>query len=987
MNGGLSAEEVEALIVGHAERAGTAIRLQPGPVWLMVRPRGSRIPEQGWKLHVSARIATLGTTADAIVPALLAEGCAFKIARSGEALARMNDGTTTPSSIGKAFTVYPEQDRVREVGLLLAELLRGRAAPRVLSDRRVAPDAPVYYRYGPIDKPWTADAQGKLVMTLTGPDGEEFPAQATLRYRQPGWVVDPFTGQGGDGPVGAVGPVGAMSGVVGGAGPVGGVGGGEKPAVFLASSTLSIPPTRLGDHFEIDGGIVHAGRGDVMRAVDLRDGGRVIVKQSRALVDEGEDGVDTRLRVRNERRVLAALEGVEGVAGFVDHFRADADEFLVTRDVGRFNLADDVMEHGRYAAADEPEAVPGRTLERLAQRMAAIILAVHERGVLIRDLNPRNVVVGPDGDANLIDLGLAGFNGLHLPGGTSGYSSARQFRSQEPTTGDDLLALGTTLIYAWTALPPVVLSKDSDEPRWVALRMIRARRGPAPDGVVGLICDLLSMDDERTHEAARLMAAGSSGWAADADGVARPAAVSDGLVAEIAGNLLGDLVGQTWRVLGEVPRYEKVAVDGCVYRGGAGIGLELLEHLGDGDGDGVGSGRGSGVGSGSGEGVGKLVEELVRFSERGADVVRLGPGLWTGRTGLDLFRVSALRRLAGGVEVAADAGVARVDAEAGAGAGAAAGVRAAAGVGASTGVGASAGVGAGAGVRAGVESRIDVEWKPEYCDLISGASGVGLGHLLLHDLDGRPEHLDVARCCAEHVLANTVPDERSQPGVLPELAGVEPSAAKGHGLAGTVEALVAIGARLGDARILAAADERARDLMERADRLAVKSRRPTTAPLAASWCQGLSGIASTLLFAGDCLGDARYVAAARRAADACIALVPRIDKPIQCCGLAGVGNMLIDVAVHDDDEKYWGAARGVIGQMLLRSAGAPGHPLFVKDNPTEYSASWAYGVAGILSFFRRFLRGGGAMVLGVGVGVGFGVGASVRVGAGAAVKS
>ncbi|GAA1996730.1 lanthionine synthetase LanC family protein [Catenulispora subtropica] len=866
MKGGLSAEEVERLVAAHAERAGTPVRTQPGPVWLMVLPHGARVPEQGWKLHVSSRITTLGATADAILPALLAEGCAFKLARSSDALARLNDGTTTPSSIGKAFTVYPEQNRVREVGLLLARLLQGWAAPRVLSDRRVAPDAPVYYRYGPIDKPWTADAQGKLVLTLTGPDGEEFPALATQRYRQPAWAVDPFTGERGRR---------------------------ARPA----RPDQADPPTLLGDHFQIDGGIVHAGRGDVMRAVDLRDGSRVIVKQSRALVDEGEDGVDTRLRVRNERRVLAALRGVEGVAGYVDHFRTEADEFLVTRDVGRFNLADDVVEHGRYAAAGEPGAVPGRTLERLAERMAGVILAVHGRGVLIRDLNPRNVVIGPDGAATLIDLGLAGFNGLHLPGGTSGYSSARQFRHQEPTTGDDLVALGATLLYAWSALPPVVLSADVDEPRRAALRMIRARCGESPAGVLGLICDLLSMDDARAHDAARRMAAGAFATAAPTRTPLPPSApVSEALVAEITGNVLADLMAQTRRVLTEVPRHEKVGVDGCVYRGGAGIGLELLEHLDT-------------------PGTAELAAGLVRFSEAGADVVGLGPGLWTGRTGLDYFRLSARRRLPARMVHPAPGWGAQMD------------------------------------------------WKPEYCDLISGASGVGLGHLLLHDLDGRAEHLDVARACAEHVLANTAPDETAQPGTLPEPAGVEPSAAKGHGLAGTVDALAAIGARLGDTTILAAADERARDLMHRSDRLVAKSRRPTTVPLAASWCQGLSGIASSLLMAGDHLGEPQYVAAARRAADACIALIPRVDKPVQCCGLAGIGNMLIDVAAHDDDEKYWDAAHAVAAQMLLRSAGPADHPVFVKNNPTDYSASWAYGLAGILGFFRRLSRHGGPTAL------------------------
>jgi len=874
MNGGLSPEDVEGLIRKHAAKAGVEIGLKDGTTWLGVRPPGSRVREQGWKLHVSSRTGALAETADMIVPALLAEGCAFKMARSTGALARLNDGTTTPSSIGKAFTVYPEPDRVRDVGLMLARLLRGRAAPRILSDRRVAADAPVYYRYGPIDKPWGADAQGKLVMTLTGPDGEEFPALATLRYRQPAWAVDPFTGEPG------------------------------ARDWERSPRTSAEASTRLGDYYEVDAGIVHAGRGDVMRAVDVRDGSRVIVKQSRALVDEGEDGVDTRLRVRNERRVLAVLEGVDGVAGYVDHFRAGTDEFLVTRDVGRRNLAEDVTEYGRYATAGSPGAVPGRTLEQLAQQLATVILAVHERGVLIRDLNPRNVVVAPDGSAKLIDLGLAGYNGLYLPGGTSGYSSARQFRHQEPTTGDDLLALGTTLCFAWSALPAVVLSADRDEPRRIALRMIRARCGEAPGGVLGLICDLLGMDDPRVQEAARRMAAGDFSAARRAR-TALPASapVTDLLIDRIAANLLNDLTHQTRKVLTEVPRTEQVGVDGCVYRGGAGIGLELLEHL-------------------EIPGVQALVAELVPFSRRGADVVRLGPGLWTGRTGLDVFRLSAAQLLAPGAVSAADADPLSAE-------------------------------------------TLDADWKPEYSDLISGASGIGLGHLLLHDFDGRPEHLDIARLCAEHVLANAMPGAHSRSGLLRDASGVVPSAARGRGLAGTVDALCVIGVRLADDTILAGADERARELVRRADWLVAYSGRPTTAPLAASWCQGLTGIALSLLTAGEYLNDSGYTDAARRVADACIALVPRMDKPTQCCGLAGIGNMLIDVACREGDERYWEAARAVVAQLLVRSAGPAEHPVFVRDHPGEYSASWAYGVAGILSFFRRLSRGGGPMALAV----------------------
>jgi class IV lanthipeptide synthase len=312
----------------------------------------------------------------------------------------------------------------------------------------------------------------------------------------------------------------------------------------------------------------------------------------------------------------------------------------------------------------------------------------------------------------------------------------------------------------------------------------------------------------------------------------------------------------------------------------------------------------------------------VPFSRRGADVVRLGPGLWTGRTGLDVFRLSAARRLAPGALSRADTDIDTRTME-----------------------------------------TIDADWKPDHSDLISGASGIGLGHLLLHDLDGRPEHLDIARRCADHVLANTMPDAQSQPGLLGDSAGVEPSTARGHGLAGTVDALAVIGTRLADDTILAGADERARELLRRADRLAAWSARPTTAPLAASWCQGLAGIATSLLTAGEYLNDPAYTDAARRAANACVALIPRMDKPTQCCGLSGIGNMLIDLATRDGDERYWQAARAVVAQLLVRSAGPAGHPVFGRDTPGEYSASWAYGLTGILSFFRRLARGGGPMAL------------------------
>jgi lantibiotic modifying enzyme len=243
--------------------------------------------------------------------------------------------------------------------------------------------------------------------------------------------------------------------------------------------------------------------------------------------------------------------------------------------------------------------------------------------------------------------------------------------------------------------------------------------------------------------------------------------------------------------------------------------------------------------------------------------------------------------------------------------------------------------------------------------MISGAAGVGLGHVLLHRATGDPAHLDVARRCAESVLDHPAPSSKMDSDPLPAPAAVEPSAGRAHGLAGTTELLLCVGAAAGDRELLAGGAERARLLARRARSLAERAQTRFSASLAVSWCQGLAGITQTLLYAGDVLDDPALTGLARQLGDVCAAFLPRVSVPSQCCGAAGAGNMLIDLAVHDADQRYWDAAAAAGRQMLLRGAGTARHPLFHADDPEDNSASWAFGVAGTLGFFRRLSGRGG----------------------------
>ena len=199
-----------------------------------------------------------------------------------------------------------------------------------------------------------------------------------------------------------------------------------------------------------------------------------VCAQGRARIHKQPLGAGAAERLCHERSILERLAGVAGIPALHPP-EAGGSRTLVFDDPGGEALST-LLAAGRMP--------PGDVL-RLGLALARIVAAMHRRGIIHKDINPANVVVGEDpSQVFLIDFDLAStfaeerlaFSHLSELTGTLPYMAPEQ----TGRTGrlldwrSDLYSLGATLYVAATGRPPF----EGDDP--LQLVHDHLARAPAP---------------------------------------------------------------------------------------------------------------------------------------------------------------------------------------------------------------------------------------------------------------------------------------------------------------------------------------------------------------------------------------------------------------------------------------------------------------------------------------------------------------------------
>ncbi len=215
----------------------------------------------------------------------------------------------------------------------------------------------------------------------------------------------------------------------------------DTPREELTTGTLFASRYQIVE--ELGGG----GMGRVYRALDTKVGEEIAIKVIKPEIAADKASVE---RFKNELKIARKI--VHKSVGRVYDLNEDRGTFFITLEYVRGeDLKAFIRSSGQMALG---------TSLRVARQVAEGLAEAHGLGVVHRDLKPSNIMIDRDGNARIMDFGIArlvgarGITGGNVMIGTPEYMSPEQVEGKEAGPASDLYSLGIVLFEMLTGRLP-----------------------------------------------------------------------------------------------------------------------------------------------------------------------------------------------------------------------------------------------------------------------------------------------------------------------------------------------------------------------------------------------------------------------------------------------------------------------------------------------------------------------------------------------------
>ncbi|MET8154325.1 class III lanthionine synthetase LanKC [Actinoplanes sp. NPDC049668] len=366
------------------------------------RPEREAQPDDGWKVHVSARAERIQHVLDTAAALCFAQGVAFKHLATSAGYFGQQAKHANRAQSGKFIAAYPvDVAAARQLMTALHAALAGEDGPFILSDRPFQDSNVVFYRYGAFTRRVRHQADGTLALLTRDGHGNLVNDRRGVSFHLPPGISDPFH-----------------------------------------TETVEPPPAADLNGFRIESAIRFTNAGGIYLGRESATGRRVVCKEARPHVGLREDGPSAIEQLRAEYDILTTLHRLApGLAPEpIAHFSQWKHEFLVMEHIPGESLGPWMVRRTPLVRAGATAAEFAHFYERCATVLAQVEQAIrrlHAIGYLFVDMSPTNVMVDGDDTARLVDFGSAQRIGASFVAGvTPGFLPPESIVRDDPREHD-----------------------------------------------------------------------------------------------------------------------------------------------------------------------------------------------------------------------------------------------------------------------------------------------------------------------------------------------------------------------------------------------------------------------------------------------------------------------------------------------------------------------------------------------------------------------